>query len=196
MNSSSSMSVRLLSRPIPVLWAGMVGDTLSLQRNGWNLVVEHSAYEHSYTLLMKHEGFSCVAVTEENVLDYDRITSLRSDINGDIPPFHVIRVASDIHRMSRSYGVQDFKTIAIDARPSWDTEEIKSMKDLNVFKAFQSKNPEQIIIEKNADMSVIEHLQEIKRIQAPKQHELRTKTINGIEATEDHEVVLSLIKVA
>ncbi len=185
--------LRLLSRPIPVIWSGFAGDTLSLQQNGWDLVVEHSYHDHAYRLIMKNDRFSCVAVSEVNRLDYDFITDPRSNIK--CPPFYVTNVNSDIHRMNRPDG-HDYATFAIDATPTWETRKLESVKDLNVFKVFQGKKTEQIIIERNADMSVIEHLQEIKRIQAPKQHELRTKIINGIKATEDHEVVLSLIKVA
>lgn len=165
---------RLLSRPLGVYWAGWETTTLALQRNGWDLAVEHDHYRNGYTLLMRHEAMQLHACTSE--LTLERLPQERWE---HVPVFQVRAIARTLQtaHMPRV----DFAAFQqIDAEPRFVDHKIQRVEDFNIFALARSK-AEEVLVNK-ADMTVIEHLEAIKRLQEPKQRELRQEMLRGRES--------------
>jgi hypothetical protein len=80
---------------------------------------------------------------------------------------------------------------AIDARPQYSEGPIRSIEDTNIFAPFKSK-AEEVLVNK-ADMSVIEHLEAIKRLQDPEQSLIRKKMIES-EVIPQRNVIVQLVE--
>lgn len=171
---------RLLSEPVGVEWNGWQSDTRRLQQCGWQLAVERKPNDcsssDSYRLAMKHEGLHLFAISNRTAFQREFFRNPWQ--SRQVPVFHVVQVLPLNFRLQTFGGVDlgnlnDF--VPIDAMPQFvevKSLEVKSLEDFNIF-ATISKT-ERIVIDK-ADMSVVEHLEAIKRMQAPKQRELRQK---------------------
>jgi len=158
---------RLLSEPKEVRWAGWSSDTYTLQRCGWDLAVEYEPHKQVYSLLMHHENMKLYAISHE--AEFNR--------KGGRDWFEVVRVFGDLLFTIRSH-FHSFDFQAIDARPQYIDAPPRSVKDTNIFAPFTKMK--EIVIDK-ADMSVIEHLEAIKRLQDPAQAEIRKKILDTPE---------------
>jgi len=133
--------------------------------------VDYEPYRDGYTLLMRHEAMNLYACTDSLTLE----KALHDPYYADdrIPVFTVRQIAKTM------YSVQvpmDFSTFQqIDAMPQLVHHKIQSIEDFNIFALARSK-AEEILVNK-ADMSVIEHLEAIKRLQEPQQHEIRQRML-------------------
>jgi hypothetical protein len=183
---------RLLSYPIEVEWAGWRTDTFTLQRSGWRLAVEHQGYEERYTLLMEHPEMRLYALTDTitiNTIISFRDIHMKTDYRK--PRFHVVKVAPSFQvvKIPSDFGFGNFKQI--DATPVMTHTEIKSVEDYNIFAPFKVRAEE--ILFNTANMSVIEHLEAIKRLQDPEQSEIRKRMIDGKEIP-NRDVVVQLVE--
>jgi hypothetical protein len=164
---------RIISRPLGIEWAGWRSDTLTLQRCGWRLAVNFEPYNYTYQLLMKNETLRLCGVSSAMTIE-SRTMRWDSDLS-HLPIFRVVQVAPDIH--VRTFTDVDLMPVAnfeeIDATPQFVSSRIESLYDLNVF---ATKRAEQVLVDK-ADMTVIEHLEAIKRLQSPKQQEIRQRLL-------------------
>jgi hypothetical protein len=173
---------RLLSEPKEVEWQGWKSDTYSLQRAGWKLAIEYDHMRQVYSLLMHHEQMKLYAISHE----------AQFNMKGGRDWFQVVRVCGDIQFTVRSH-FHSFEFEAIDARPQYVDAPIRSVKDTNIFAPFTQMK--EIIIDK-ADMSVVEHLEAIKRLQEPAQAEIRKKILDAPEEKNflNKNVVVQLVE--
>jgi hypothetical protein len=96
-----------------------------------------------------------------------------------MPVFHVIGVAPNIETlMVPEAALSNF--FMIDAQPQITELPIRSTRDLNVFATPLTRTQEVLIDQ--ADLTVIEHLEAIKRLQSDKQKELRANALNATAA--------------
>lgn len=184
----------LLSAPCPVQWAGWRSDTMTLQRQGWQISAEKNFARMSVRLLMKHRSADLLMLTEFNDMDFDYYA--HDPYRG--APFHfsVVLAGSRILE-SRVLGhVPAFA--AFDAEPMRISLESIKLHELDVFRPVQVETAEEILIDQ-ADMSVIEHLQAIKDLQSDQQRELRAKARRVlsqgeiIETTPEQSVVVQMV---
>lgn len=166
--------MRILSRPVPVHWAGWETTTTALQASGWELAVNFEFHRDRYTLVMRHQLMELWALSRgeyfsRSIVSFDNYGSDR-----DLPPFEVVHVAKTLFiQTPTSLDFQAFQQI--DARPQVTESKIRSVEDFNIFALARSKAEE--ILVNRADMGVIEHLEAIKRLQEPKQHEIRQRML-------------------
>lgn len=171
---------RLLSRPMGVEWAGWRTDTLTLQRNGWEMAIEFDICYHAYRLLLRHKMMRLYALT-----DAMRIEEAMSH-NGnlaDVPVFHICGVAPTIRSLEVP-GINFSAFREIDAAPRVVTNKITCVEDLNIFAAPMPGAKGEVLID-GADMSVIEHLEAIKRLQSASQQEIRDRIIDSRKEGSD-----------
>lgn len=160
----------MLSRPLGVHWAGWETTTLKLQRSGWDLAVEHEFHRDGYTLLMRHEAMKLHAYTSQLVLE----RALHDQYYGENMPVFVVRhVAQSLQSAHVPLDFASFQQI--DAEPRFADFKIQRVEDFNIFALARSK-AEEVLVNK-ADLTVIEHLEAIKRLQEPKQRELRLQML-------------------
>ena len=172
---NSASEYRVLSRPVGIHWAGWRSDTLELQRAGWELAVHNEEFDRSYCLVMNHPALKLQAFTDRRTLESP--TSYQQDLSR-APVFQVTHIARSLHVANipaMDLSVHDFR--AIDAQPAFTQRRIESFDDTNYFN-LRPQKIEQLLIDK-ADMTVIEHLEAIKKLQQPKQHELRMRNLEG-----------------
>lgn len=163
---------RIISRPLGIEWAGWRSDTLMLQRCGWRLAVNFDPYRYEYQLLMKNESLKLCGITNSMVIE--PMMSRWDASMANLPVFRVVSVAPNIHVHQVSCNLMPVARFEeIDATPQCVTSRIESLYDLNVF---ATKRAEQVLVDK-ADMTVIEHLEAIKRLQSPKQQEIRQRLL-------------------
>jgi hypothetical protein len=174
----------VLSRPVRVHWAGWETDTYRLQKMGWQIAVDYRPDHASYVLMMKSEQANMYCITDhchiafwDQVRDdmhmtdtdfYHRESMLRHQI------FNVSHVGLKGEIRMNYHHEVNFQLIdATPTRMPIDDLKIQSIEDMNVFKKAESPK-EQIIVDK-ADMSVVEHLEAIKRLQSPVQDQIRER---------------------
>jgi len=172
----SDSAPRWLSRPVGVEWRGWRSDTLRLQRSGWQLAVETNFDSSSigYRLAMKHEGYKLFAVTDRKAIQSMRMNA--PWMHSEVPVFQVVSVLPIDFRICTYAGLEDLSEFKpIDAEPQFVNAKIQTIDDFNIFAVVGKA--ERVLVNK-ADMSVIEHLEAIKRLQADKQRELRKDEVN------------------
>ena len=196
---------RILSRPVPVHWAGWETDTLRLQRAGWQLAVEFEPTRDMYSLMLKHPEMNMMALTSAIRLDHglSMLDNYRSrgysdpatGVNATVP-FNVVKVAPQFENV-RIQSTGTWKNFQlIDAEPQMVDTIIERPEDLNIF-ALAMTQAEQVAIDQ-ADMSVVEHLEAIKDLQSDEQKMLRDKArkrearIDGENAVTG-EVIVQLV---
>lgn len=165
---------RLLSRRMGVEWRGWRSDTQQLQRAGWQLAAEHDDYGHRIRLAMKHEGYKLFAVT--SYLEFKHLYThepWKMYTGTDFPVFYVNTVLPIDFRICTYAPVGDLSALrAIDAEPRMVSHKVQTLDDFKIFA--EVGKAEQVLVDR-ADMSVIEHLEAIKKLQSDKQRELRQK---------------------
>lgn len=116
---------------------------------------------------MKHEVLNLYAITHRVEIPFmqDRMIEAARNIR-----FTVSVVAPNIKVVQLMDNLAEFEPI--DARRVFVAEPIKDIKDFNIFARIGKT--EQVLVDK-ADMSVIEHLEAIKKLQSDTQRELRQK---------------------
>lgn len=191
---------RLLSRPMGVEWAGWRTDTRRLQQAGWEIAVEYDMYRHSYRLLMRHRMIKLYALT--NMLDLARHINDDYTLSlANVPVFNVVAVAPSLHSITvPGLSFESFQQI--DAQPQLCTHRIERVEDTNIF-AVPLTRTQEILVDK-ADMTVIEHLEAIKKLQSPKQQEIRDRILHegtnpegcAPEAKPRMNVIAQLVSVA
>lgn len=155
---------RINSPIVKVHWAGWESDTLRLQQAGWQLSMEEDVCRRVARLALKHPHFKMYGLSE--MVDINRSNPMN--------PYHqemrlVMRqMASElVVRLMDNFS----KFQAIDAEPLFIQEEIRSIEDCRIFRPIRQAE-QQIIVPKH---SVPELLDQILKLQDPKQYEIREK---------------------
>ena len=166
---------RFLSRPLGVHWAGWETNTYRLQQCGWDLAVEFEIHHDSYVLLMKHEQMQLYAYSDVLELERRLQDPYFTERAAELPVFQVRRMAKMLY--SNWTAPLNFAAFSqIDATPQMTTTTIRSVEDFNIF-ALACSKAEEVFVNR-ADMSVIEHLEAIKALQEPAQHEIRKRMMS------------------
>ena len=186
----SNREHRILSRPIGVWWMGFESNTMKLQQHGWEIAAEYSMYGDNYRLLFRHNEMHLYAITHAERLehmitrpeyDLERLPVFR--VQGVVPQIEVIRMMDDLSSFQQ-----------IDAQPCMTKEEITRVEDMNIFRV-PMERAEEIVVDK-ADMTVIEHLEAIKKLQQPRQKEIRQRMVSAgesIDISERTEVIANIV---
>lgn len=165
---------RLLSRPIGIEWAGWRTDTHTLQRCGWELAVDFDIRRLNYRLLLRHKMMALYALTNMHEIE-QVVTDPGYDLSR-LPVFQVVCVAPSIQtHMVHGFDFTRFREI--DATPQISTTTIQRIEDMNIFAAPMPGAKGEVLID-GADMSVIEHLEAIKRLQSKSQEEIRQRILS------------------
>jgi hypothetical protein len=178
MLAGQSEQSRLLSRPIGIEWAGWRTDTATLGRNGWDIAVDFRIERMSYSLILRHKVMSLYAMT--NVIEIQDIISSPHYSAEHMPVFHVVCVAPRI-QLHQVPVVGPVLYREIDPNPQINTSRISSIEDLNIFAQAMPGSKGEVLVD-GADMTVVEHLEAIKRLQSAKQKEIRDRILRSRES--------------
>ena len=166
---------RLLSRPMGVEWEGWRTDTWTLQQNGWEIATSFDIRCLAVRLCLRHRLMRLYAITGEEMIEH-AMANPGFDAS-KLPVFRITAVAPSIETI-RMYGM-DFSVFReIDARPRMSMQEIQRIEDMNIFAAPMPGSKGEVLID-GADMSVVEHLEAIKRLQSATQQEIRDRILNS-----------------
>lgn len=184
---------RMLSRPVPVHWAGWESNTATLHACGWDIAADYRVDRDTYGLIMRHQALKLYAVTD--YIEFRRGSNFLSNVvdpRHELPRFTVVHVAPNFHTVTMP-GLDFSRYQQIDPRPQMSVSRITRVEDFNIFAL--ARAPEKEIVIEGADMSVIEHLEAIQKLQAPKQRELRDR-MQREQAAQRIEVVASVVRMA
>lgn len=154
---------------------------------GWQLAVDFDPARLAYRFMAHHEQANLYAMVADEVL-IDRHASYL-EFDKALPWLEFSHMANKIQvqtfTASTMYGraMDGSNYQLVNTEPLMVDTEIKSIEDLNVFRI---KQPDEQILVESADMSVVDHLEAIRKLQAPKQEELRAKQLDMGEP--EHEV--------
>jgi hypothetical protein len=171
-----------------VEWAGWRTDTVALQMNGWELAVDFDVRYLAYRLLLRHKMMRLYAVSSCETIDNMSDPSINVDAS-KLPVFRIVGVAPSIQTLSVP-GIHLSAFREVDALPTMVNTRITRVEDLNIFAAPMPGAKGEVLID-GADMSVIEHLEAIKRLQSATQAEIRERILDQRrEGTEiDHSIL-------
>lgn len=169
----------ILSRPYRVMWAGWETDTRRLQQAGWKLAVDTAQMDSwegtRYTLVMHHEGMKLWALCDDRHINFHQSVSIHANPEA-LSTFIVRHVANDIH--VRTMGPVKMAFQQINAEPAYGKMEDMvdhSLANLNIFH-LGGERVDEVLFDK-ADLTVVDHLEAIKKLQAPRQKEIREKML-------------------
>lgn len=186
-NTAQSAELMLKSRPIPVYWFGWQSDTFVLQKEGWQFAVHSDPSMWNFHFVMKHPDMYLVALFDE--YHYPR-EMMDPHYHGNIPPLTVNRVRPNIEVCKIQTSI-DYQFKQTDMEQSFMLkEEVKTLDDLLPFNMMRHpvETTKEVIIETQADMDVVDHLQAILDQQEEKQAELRRQRLDPNRIQEDVKV--------
>jgi hypothetical protein len=176
-NTADRLEMVMKSRPIPVEWFGWRSDTVTLQQYGWQFAAHTEPMSFVFQFVMKHNDMALMALFDDYV--YDRALSDPNN-HGDVPPLIVQRIAPRIE-VSLMHTTVDFsKAHQFDMQSSFSSRgDIKCMDDLIPFNIrVPGADVREVVIESQADMDVVDHLQQILDQQEVRQAEIRRDRMN------------------
>jgi hypothetical protein len=144
-----------------------------LQQCGWDLAVEHVFDRNEYCLLLHHKEMSLYAYTD--VITIERIMQDPCHYHERMPVFQVRRIAKMLYSQWTDMRLNFSAFQQIDATPQITEHKIQCVEDFNIFALARSRAEEVLV--NRADMTVIEHLEAIKALQEPRQHEIRQRML-------------------
>lgn len=163
----------LQSAPFKIVWAGFESDTLRLQNNGWTLAVEDNydfvCARHYVRFILRHAMLDLYCVTAVNAFDFHELSEYFNYSDGRLP-FNIQVIGKDIRYMP----MQEINLACvkeIDARPEFIEYDVKSIKDLCIFKTLITPD-NALIVEPDR---ISELLEKIVAAQAPNQAEIRDR---------------------
>lgn len=135
--------------------------------------MEHQFNRDEYCLLMRHEQMSLYAYTD--VITIERVMQDPSFHAERYPIFQVQRMAKMLYSNWTDMSLNFAAFQQIDATPQFTERKMQSVEDFNIFALARNKAEEVLV--NRADMTVIEHLEAIKALQEPQQHEIRQRML-------------------
>ena len=178
---------RMLSRPFPVEWAGFRSTTFQLQRCGWKFAVHMNDYRQEIEVVMEHKGTRLRSFFHR--MDWKRMLDATAyDVPSDNLPVLTVNhaIAQDIFIEGVNDASPQFTPVDMTPVPVFEYRKIR-FSALDIFAPLQE--PQEEIMFEQADMTVVEHLEAIKRLQADKQKELREKVRRAVESGEGGQVL-------
>lgn len=176
---SSWKAPDVLSYPVKVIFAGWESDTLRLQQSGWNLSVRQRPDYLGYELAITNQTLGLYAFSDESRFDGPFYQHGVPPSGRDLVPFiirQVVNRGSTIMTMDMTVqSVNEFSPI--DARPMVNSDNFMKVEDLNIWRPLA----EEIYVEE-VNMTVLDHLQAIKDLQAPDQARIRERVLRDREA--------------
>lgn len=172
------------SSPVPVYWCGWHTTTTELQRSGWNIYVAQDAGRFGRLAFgfvhpqMRLESYS-EPYEMDHLLNRADLRFLPGGNQSEYPPIVINFVAPmiKVQTVQVDHHWEHKQWHAIDAEPQMVEQKApKSFKDFLPF-VTRAETPDthEVYLESQADMTVLDHLQAIKDLQAPKQAEIREK---------------------
>jgi hypothetical protein len=160
-------NTRLLSQPCEVLWAGFRSNTYVLQQAGWELAVEQDFSGLRLRLLIRNRDMQLYAVSDASSFDFYR----NAHEHLSRPVFHIVQASSTMQLAQIVGFAPSFSFKQFDAAPQFSAMRYDNIEDLGIFAAPLVRT-EELIVEP-ADVSAL--LEQIRRMQAPGQAEIRAK---------------------
>ena len=174
----------LQSAPMEIHWAGWKSDTVTLQRHGWGFSQEYNVAYDAVDIVMAHKQARVIArINKMETRNGFRGVPIRKDTQ-----MCVDTMASELRYMCEKLPV--FREL--DMEPTYVNMQEHRVLPNEVFRTFIPENVEVLV--DRADMSVVEHLEAIKSLQAPKQFELREQARRDMRS--GRQVVAQLIDYA
>jgi len=166
----------ITSIPLKVVWAGWESSTLALQHAGWEFGVSRDhMMNRRIEMVMHHPNIKMSAIMHP--IKFEDLYAYASRANGYPDQRHIGPVLRVNQYIAPSLNIQTMGDIGrisafvpIDMVPKMETI---SSYDIGELGLFSRRAPEQDILFDKADMTVVEHLESIKRLQSQKQAELR-----------------------
>lgn len=157
------------------MWCGFRSNTYLLQQAGWEIAAEQDFASLELQLIMRHQDLKLYAITERTRFDFYQ------NARSNVPPpvFRVIHAAPMLHVLQLGQSVLNYRQI--DAAPQITNMEYRSIEDLGIF-AVPLARTEEIIVEP-ADVSAL--LEQIRKMQAPEQAEIRARQRSRERAGEN-----------
>ena len=129
-----------------------------------------------YRLLLRHKMMRLYAVSDATVIESMLESHYHVHDTENYPVFRIIGVAPSIQTLNvPSVNFAAFREI--DAEPRFSEVHITRVEDLNIFAAPIPGSRGEVLVD-GADMTVIEHLDAIKRLQAASQEEIRQRILD------------------
>jgi hypothetical protein len=165
----NSFDYRIRNRPIKVHWLGWRTDTFQLQQAGWQMAAEEDIARQSFRMIFKYDSgysdgqiygisnlvsFNYMREPARTALDYLVLTiqHLTSNVS--------VSVMDDLSEFRQ-----------VDAEPYLCNQEIKDIEDFKLFSVPLTRTEELIVEPKDVN----DLMQEIMKLQSPKQKEIRDK---------------------
>lgn len=175
----------LQSAPIPIEWAGWRSDTATLQRCGWKFA---QTVDNSYdriSILLTHPQAKVMGIIER--LDFEMGYHGAPVVKGTQMQVNTITNALYYHVEKIPLWRE------MDMEPNMVMREPQRILPDEIFRTLVPENIEVLV--DRADMSVVEHLEAIKTLQAPKQFDLR-KQARKEASRSTRQVVAQLVDYA
>jgi hypothetical protein len=177
----------LLSAPLPVFWIGWRTDTFQLGKFGWELEEIRDHRSCRTVLLFKHEAMRLAAHVDDIDVNYYRTAE---HPQRGYPPLQINAVyPMDTVRLYLPFDITKAQREECDLSPQYVDE--RTYIEGQSF--FAKTKKETVLIEREANLSVLEHLERIKEQQAPEQKRIRERIQR--EAQNNNNLVESKIEV-
>ena len=172
------------SPPVPVFWMGFRSDTYQLQQAGWRLYEDKDYHRMQHRFYFSNDMLELCAICDE--YDYTQGYS----INSELAPLHINGVYHSKNVRIVGTEFSEMNLVEVDATPRVTHSEFP------ITELFRQKQPEQVFIEQ-ADVSVLERLQEIKRKQDPVQQRIRERiAAEASQSKQPKQETFEVIKIA
>jgi hypothetical protein len=175
LKSYEGPSARLLSRPVPIIWAGFESDTYRLQQAGWSFSAEQDIRHQTMRLAMHHSKMRLTGITEVTNWEYinapdhwhlqTRKLTMIAVGNVHVVDGKLYETLAQSVRFPVMKQFEPWKFHPIDCTPTYTTEEAKSLEDLVYFAPLDRKR---IIL---PDEAVPELMARILELQEPVREE-------------------------
>ena len=190
---------RILSKPMPVHWAGFESNTYRLQQAGWEFTADQSYERMGTRLMMRHQGFQMYGCTDHVDTDFfasrtsDKWRGIRFPIQwmtgGRVQVIHEVGGEGIISAMQ-----------PVDMTPTLATAQARDIEDLNLFGAPLVRTNE-VIIDPNSVPEMMDRILELQKPGAQAHYEERLREmkrggsrIDGLRPRQEfHAQVLSLV---
>lgn len=161
-------SLRISSPICKVFWAGWESDTLSLQRQGWEISSEQDIASMRFRIAIRNVNYRIYGISQLIPYEEFREVYTGDNYNGNTPPIYIQYMAS---RMEINIMDDLSKFEPVDALPSVIiNKQRKNIEDFMMFRPIGKAN--EIIV---SDYEVKELMDMITKKQDPKQAEIRER---------------------
>ena len=182
-----------MSRPIRVLFQGWESTTVRLAQSGWDIAVQmdFDYYHDGHRVLFGNKNLRLYGLSD--MVRLRLMQGATYDMREEREVIQVNHIAPNIETIRMHTDVSMDRFRQVDAIPEVMEHTVTDVDSMNIFKWKDEQPVEQFIIEQ-ADMTVVEHLEAIKKIQQPKQQQIRERMVRE-EVTKTKDNVVQLIQV-